>query len=189
MSLRIYGHRPIQTLPGLETRPTPSRVRQAVFNMLYERVAGSRWLDLCAGSGAMGAEALCRQCREVVAVEQSAAACRVIRGNWQPLLQPEQTMQVYQGDVRLILKRLVAIGKPFDLIYFDPPYASSLYDEVLPGIPDLLTPEGILIVEHDRHRLLPTTQGSLSADPPRRYGQTALTLFRWSSGPHEEICT
>ncbi|HEY9736425.1 MAG TPA: RsmD family RNA methyltransferase, partial [Trichocoleus sp.] len=66
MSLRIYGNRTIKTLPGEATRPTASRVREALFNIWQGRVDGCRWLDVCAGSGAMGAEALCRGAAEVV---------------------------------------------------------------------------------------------------------------------------
>ena len=74
MAIRIYGNRPIKTLPGQATRPTPAKVREALFNSWQGRVNGSRWLDLCAGSGAMGAEALCRGASLVVGIEQAGAA-------------------------------------------------------------------------------------------------------------------
>ena len=79
MALRIKGERPLKTLDGLNTRPTSSKVRAAVFNILQDRVKDAHWLDLCAGSGAMGAEALARGARSVTGVEQSAAACRIIK--------------------------------------------------------------------------------------------------------------
>ena len=75
MAVRIYGNREIKTLPGEETRPTSARVREALFNIWQGRILGCRWLDLCAGSGAMGAEALCRGAAEVVGIEKSGAAC------------------------------------------------------------------------------------------------------------------
>jgi 16S rRNA G966 N2-methylase RsmD len=82
MSLRV-GDRKLKTLAGEATRPTASRVREAVFNIWQSRVRGCRWLDLCAGSGAMGAEALLRGAEFVVGIEQAGAACQLIKQNWQ----------------------------------------------------------------------------------------------------------
>ena len=83
MSLRIYGNRLIKTLPGQDTRPTSARVREVVFNIWLEKITGCRWLDLCAGSGSMGAEALCRGASSVFAIEQCPRACGIIKQNWQ----------------------------------------------------------------------------------------------------------
>lgn len=147
MSLRISGNRVLQTLPGLATRPTPARVRQALFNILQGEIAGSRWLDLCAGVGSVGAEALCRGCASLVGIEESAGACKVITTNWQRVAQPEQRIRVLRGDARQVLPRLVT-EEGFDFIYLDPPYESSLYEDLLPLLPPLLDPQGVLIVEH-----------------------------------------
>ena len=100
MSLRIYGNRQLKTLPGQETRPTLAVVRQAVFNIWQGRIADCRWLDLCAGSGAMGAEALCRGAAIVVGIERSPRACGVIQQNWQQVAQATQKFQVMRRDVR-----------------------------------------------------------------------------------------
>src|SRR5579883_2860681 len=142
MSLRIYGNRQLKTLPGQETRPTLAMVREALFNIWQGTIADGRWLDLCAGSGAMGAEALCRGAVTVVGIEQSARACTVIRQNWQQVATDGQTFQVLRGDVRQRIKTLT--GQQFDRIYFDPPYASDLYDPVLAAIAalNLLAPAG-----------------------------------------------
>ncbi|MBE9011730.1 RsmD family RNA methyltransferase, partial [Pseudanabaenaceae cyanobacterium LEGE 13415] len=91
MSLRIYGNRPIKTLPGQETRPTLARVREAVFNIWQSSIENCRWLDLCTGSGSMGAEALCRGVSTVIGIEQSAAACRIIEQNWKQVAKPDQS--------------------------------------------------------------------------------------------------
>jgi 16S rRNA G966 N2-methylase RsmD len=82
MSLRV-GDRHLKTLAGAATRPTASRVREAIFNIWQSRVWGCRWLDLCAGSGAIGAEAILRGADYVVGIEQSGAACQLIKQNWQ----------------------------------------------------------------------------------------------------------
>jgi len=82
MGLRISGKRTLQTPAGRGTRPTPGRVRQALFNILRGQVKGCRWLDLCCGAGTVGAEALCHGAAFVAGIEIAAPACRIIRANW-----------------------------------------------------------------------------------------------------------
>lgn len=178
MSLRIYGNRALKTLPGQETRPTLARVREAVFNIWHGRVADCRWLDLCAGSGSMGAEALCRGAALAIAIEQSSRACGIIQQNWQQVAQPEQHIQVIRGDV--VKKLPTSAGQTFDLIYFDPPYASELYQPVVDAIAalNLLAPEGELALEHSRDGLplhLPVT---LEIVRQKAYGNTGLTFLQ-----------
>ena len=127
MAIRIYGKRLIQTPTGLETRPTSAKVREAVFNIWQARISGARWLDLCTGSGSMGAEALARGAAEVVGIERNAQACRIIQDNWQRVAQAPQKFSVLRGDIR---SRLKLLQPSFDLIYFDPPYQAKLYDVV-----------------------------------------------------------
>lgn len=174
MALRISGRRPLQ-IPAT-ARPTAARVRQALFNILQGRVAGSRWLDLCAGSGSIGAEALCRHCQSVVGVEVSPKAAQILRQNWQRLAQPQQSFTVIVGDAAQVISELAQQGSQFDLIYLDPPYYSPLYDQVLPLLPPLLAPDGILIVEHHSQHPLGDPAG-LRRWQQRRYGQTSLSLF------------
>ncbi len=177
MSLRIYGNRQLKTIPGQETRPTPARVREALFHIWRGEIEGCRWLDLCTGTGAMGAEALCRGAARVVGIEQAGKACAVIQQNWQQVAQPEQTFQLMRGDV---LKRLPTLaGQQFDRIYFDPPYASGLYLPVLGAIAQsqLLTPSGELAVEHHtKHPPFEAIAG-LEVCGQKIYNNTALTFF------------
>lgn len=180
MSLRIYGNRLLKTLPGQETRPTAARVREALFNIWQGTIPECRWLDLCAGSGSMGAEALCRGAAVVVGIEQSPRACSVIEQNWRHLAKPDQRIQLLRGDV---LKRLENLaGQQFDRIYFDPPYASDLYRFVLEAIAhlNLLAPDGELAAEHSPNLDLPALPG-LQIVRQKRYGNTALTFYQ-----HEE---
>jgi len=184
MSLRVYGNRPLKTLPGLATRPTPARVREAVFNIWQGAIAGCRWLDLCSGIGAMGAEALGRGAAEVVGIEQAGRACAVITENWQRIARPEQQFRVIRGDV--VQKLPTLNGQTFDRIYFDPPYASDLYLPVLQAIgrEQLLSPGGELAMEHDPQRWDGTAWADFLAqvqplEPMREkiYGNTAVTFF------------
>ena len=181
MSIRIYGNRELKTLPGLETRPTPARVRQALFNIWQGSIAGCRWLDLCSGSGAMGAEALCRDAALVVGIERSTAACNIIHQNWQQVARESQQFQLLRGDV---ITRLADVaGQKFDRIYFDPPYAGELYQPVLTAIDrdELLAPMGELAVEHSPNPQLSTLPASLMTLELCRhksYGNTAISFYQ-----------
>lgn len=187
MSLRIYGNRQLKTLPGRETRPTSARVREAVFNIWQGATLGCRLLDLCAGTGSMGAEALCRGASYVVAIEKSSRACAIIQQNWQRVQQPEQTFEVLRGDVVQRLKTLS--GQQFDLIYFDPPYASNLYQPVLDAIAhyQLLAPTGELAVEHSSIAWTPQPIPTLERSRQKVYGNTAVTFYRPVEGGSREI--
>ena len=186
MTLRIYGNRALKTLPGLETRPTPAMVRQALFNIWQSAIPGCRWLDLCAGSGAMGAEALCRGAALAVGIEQSAKACAVIQQNWQLVARPEQRFQVRRGDVVQQLARLN--GQQFDRIYFDPPYDSDLYEPVLRAVvlAGLLCETGELAVEHRPQRPIPAVEG-LNLRRCKVYGNTAISLCARASPPKASL--
>lgn len=177
MSLRIYGNRLLKTLPGEQTRPTAARVREAVFNVWQGSIAGCRWLDLCAGAGTMGAEALCRGAVEVVAMEQSPRALAIIRENLQRVKQADQSVEILRGDVMARLKSLQ--GRQFDRMYFDPPYASSLYQPVLAAIAqyELLAPDGEIAVEHRRDRLAIEPISTLEILRERRYSNTTVTFL------------
>ena len=181
MGLRIYGNRPLKTVPGQATRPTAARVREALFNIWQGRVEGAQWLDLCAGNGVMGAEALCRGAAQVVGIEQAGAACRTIQTNWAGVAQPHQRYQVLRGDVRRLLPRLQ--GQQFDLIYLDPPYHSGLYSPVLEAIAtyDLLAAGGELVAEHDGTAPRFEAIAGLEHRRDKRYGRTWLSFFGRSS--------
>ena len=185
MSIRIYGNRELKTLPGLETRPTVARVRQAVFNIWQGSIVDCRWLDLCSGSGAMGAEALCRGATIVVGIERSSAAAKIIRHNWEKVSSVSQSFQLLQGDV---VERLATLaGQQFDRIYFDPPYAAGLYQPVLTAIDrlQLLAPLGELAMEHSSDLSI-SSLADLLADPTYKlelyrqkvYGNTAISFYR-----------
>ena len=184
MAIRIYGNRAIKTLPGEATRPTPARVREALFNIWQGRVRNCQWLDLCAGSGAMGAEALCRGAATVTGIEKSGAACKVIRQNWQKLAKPEQAFQVLKGDVVRQLKNLASKaeqsepGSTFNLIYFDPPYAGSLYQPVLALLPQILSRSGEAAVEYSPRHWQPTSlPPGLEVVREKRYGSTCVVFL------------
>ena len=175
MALRVYGDRLLKTLPGLATRPTPSRVREALFNIWQGRVQNCRWLDLCTGSGAMAAEALLRGAASVVGIEQSGSACKLIKQNLQNMINPTQAFSIHRGDVLKVIPKLQP--QKFDLVYFDPPYQSDWYELAIAALPPLLTDDATVAVEHDRARLLADVIGDLVAVDRRKYGQTAIAFY------------
>ena len=178
--MRIYGNRKLKTLPGQKTRPTSGKVREALFNILQSKIADCLWLDLCAGNGSMGAEALCRGASEVVGIEKYSKACQIIQQNWQQVAKPQQTFTVLKGDVLVKIQSLSA--KKFDYIYFDPPYDSNLYAPVLKAIAllKLATSEGTIIVEHNPKLWQAITISGLEIYRQKSYGKTMLTFYHLS---------
>lgn len=178
--MRIYGNRLLKTLPGDLTRPTSAKVREALFNIWQGKITGCRWLDLCAGNGSMGAEALCREASLVIGIEKYGKACKIIDQNWKKIGSDQQKFKVIKGDVVKVLKTLE--GKKFDLIYFDPPYQSELYQPVLELISNhkLLDEQGEIAVEHNPKFWQATPIKGLTIVREKHYGNTSLTFYRIS---------
>jgi len=165
---------------GLEARPTASKIRQAFFNILYRRVPDSRFLDLFAGTGLIGLEALSRGAASLVAVEENRRLARSIEAN---LVRLGFEGEVICRDVRKVLSVLEPAG--FDLIFADPPYLSDrLGLSVLISVDKhrLLSEGGIVAIEHARSARLPEQVGELSLFDHRHYGQTAVSFYSWSAG-------
>jgi len=176
--MRIYGNRELKTLPGEFARPTTGKVRQALFNIWQGSIRDCRWLDLCAGNGSMGAEALCRGAKEVVGIEQLGEACVLIRENWQKVAQSGQTFEILRGDVLYHLSGLQ--DKGFDRIYFDPPYRGSLYVPVLNAIAELeiMAASGEMAVEYSRKLWTPAEIPGLTLCREKHYGHSSLAFYQ-----------
>ena len=177
--LRIYGNRQLKTLPGKQTRPTSARVREAIFNIWQGRIAGCRWLDLCTGTGSMGAEALCRGASLVVGIEKSRSVCGIIKQNWSAVAGCEQEWKLLQGDILQQLSKLRE--QQFDRIYFDPPYASELYEPVLQiiTINRLLDINGEIAVEHNPKLWTPPQIPELEICRQKVYGNTTVSFYSY----------
>jgi len=165
--------------PGrLELRPTPDRVREALFSILASDVPGARFLDLFAGTGAVGAEALSRGATLAVLVERDARAASLIRDNLDRCGLTDRA-RLLELPVANALDRLAAEGGQFDLAYIDPPYAdSAARQEALERLSGhkLLTPDARLVLELPSREPPPEVAG-LHQAPVRRYGDTALALY------------
>ncbi len=171
MSIRIcagrYGSRRIEC-PAKGVRPTTDRVKQAIFSTLPFDLAGTRVLDLFAGSGNLGIEALSRGSEEVVFVDSSRMCTEVIRKNLSSLKADEQT-KVVKSDVRSFVEKC---GDKFDVIFMDPPYNKGLASELAPRVYRLLKTGGVLVVEHS-----PDEPISLHPWKIRTYGDTVITYI------------
>lgn len=164
---------------GEEIRPTPDRVREAVFSILLSRLGtfqGKNVLDLFAGTGAMGLEALSRGAGRAVLIDQDAQANRLIKTNLDGCALAGRAT-VIRGEVLRTIPR-IADG-PFDLIFLDPPYGKGLLVEALKGVDSkgLLAPGGIVCAESDSREELPDRIGALFLEEKRRYGSTAIHIF------------
>jgi len=164
---------------GAETRPTSDRVREAVFNVVSERVEGARVLDLFAGTGALGIEALSRGAAHVTFVEADRGLCETIQTNLENLEAPAELFTLLKRDVRRSLKGLTG---PFDLVFIDPPYGHLLEREALAALcaADALAPGATVVVEHasrEEVALPPAAAAVLGSPDTRAYGDTSVTLF------------
>ncbi|MGH9752908.1 MAG: 16S rRNA (guanine(966)-N(2))-methyltransferase RsmD, partial [Blastocatellia bacterium] len=166
----IYKGRRLKTFEGLSVRPTSDRLRETLFNILTPRIEGARFADICAGSGAIGIEALSRGALHITFIESSLKAARIISENLRNCGVSWEDYKVINRDVIRALKHLATEKTQFDIIYFDPPYNSDIYTPVMWLIAkhDLLAEDGVVIVEHRRQApLLP------NYDQLRPYRQVA----------------
>lgn len=165
-------------------RPTSDYVREALFGILGSSIQGVRFLDLYAGSGAVGIEALSRGSAEVVFLEQDPSCLRVLRENL--AIAGLGSQRVIAGDVLRVLPRLVRQGEGFDIIFLDPPYGAGLAGRTLEmvSLGDLLRPRGLVIVEHFAKERLPPQVGRLQRLRENKHGQTMLTFYERTPGGH-----
>jgi 16S rRNA (guanine(966)-N(2))-methyltransferase RsmD len=161
------GHR-IEAPKGTATRPTSDRVRENTFNLIGP-VDGASVLDLFAGSGAMGLEALSRGAERAVFVESSREACRTIIANLDKL---RLNATVLCADV---LRTLGTERGEYDLVLLDPPYDFAGHDRIAPHLPPILAPDGLLVYETPA-KVEPEIEG-LEVRTSRRYGAARITLF------------
>lgn len=162
-----FRSRKLVAVPGLETRPTSDRLRETLFNVIGPRCADSVWLDLFAGTGAVGIEALSRGARQVYFVESEKKAARVIRENLQSL-NISDGAEVLERETIQALRLLETQAVACDFAYIDPPYeAHGAYAHTLDFIAQsqLMNAKGVVIAEHDKH-----------FDPGGRFG--ALERYR-----------
>lgn len=177
----ISGHlrgRTLKSVPGLSTRPTADRIRESLFNILGTKPQGARVLDLFAGTGALGIEAISRNAELAVFVENAPRALSILKENLQrfDLL---QRSRILRWDITKNLNCLKVYPRTFDLVFMDPPYSRHL---IMPTLDHLresgsLGPDALVIAEHSPAERIEEKEVGLSRIDERRYGRTQLTFL------------
>jgi 16S rRNA (guanine966-N2)-methyltransferase len=177
-----YRGRKLKTPPSAQTRPTSDRLRETLFNVLAPRIEGARFLDLCAGTGAVGIEALSRGAKHVTFVDKSRKMCGLIEANTSALGIDEQEFEIVNADASDYLRRHAKKERePFDIIFLDPPYGEESYS-LVSLISDtggqLLTADAVLIVEHHKKKDLADDMSSLKRYRTLKQGDSVLSFYR-----------
>jgi len=162
-------------LEGTETRPTAGRVKEGIFSSIQFDIEGRRVLDLFAGTGQLGIEALSRGAASAVFVEQRRAAAELVRKNLERTGLAGRA-RVVNGEAAAFLS---STGEKFDLIFLDPPYASGLWQGAIEAISrfDILANHGIIICESPAEREMPAVEPPYFLHRTYRYGKTKVTSY------------
>jgi len=161
---------------GPHVRPTSDKVKQALFNILGDRVGEASFLDLFAGAGGIGIEALSRGAGRVVFVDASRASLNVVRQNIEQTGFEERSQAVLSKAESFLKK---PAGVPYDIVFLDPPYADELQPllELIAGA-GILKPDSIVIGEHFKKQPSPACAGGLSLYREAKYGDTVLAFYK-----------
>jgi 16S rRNA (guanine(966)-N(2))-methyltransferase RsmD len=163
---------------GSRLRPTSDRVKEALFSILGGRVQGARFLDLYAGTGAIGIEALSRGAQRAVFVEPNSASLQVLLANLERC-GLSTLADVHACDDTDFLRREDLWGLPYDLVYADPPYGYDCEEHLLPSLGGgaMMAHDAIVVLEHATKRSVPPQVGRLTRVRDYRYGDTTLSVY------------
>lgn len=167
-------------MDGMQTRPTSDRLRETLFNILAPIISGKSFADVCAGSGAVGIEALSRGASDITFIELSRKAATIIRKNLEHC-EIRENVKVFEKDAIAAFKKFAEQKKKFDIIFIDPPYDSFLYSELLDKIAfdKLLSDDGIVIAEHRSGAMITPSHGKLRPYREVVQGDSCLTFFSY----------
>lgn len=181
--MRIIGgefkSRLIDMPKGVDMRPTQDKVRQAIFNVLGD-ISGQKVLELFAGSGAFGIEALSRGAREATFIDNDFRCLETIRANLESLGISHSQYDIIKANAMSVLSRIEREEEKFDLIFLDPPYYKNLARKCLIKIDayDILSQIGTIVVEHFKKDSLVVELNSIAFEKEKRYGDTLISIFR-----------
>nr|WP_314278524.1 16S rRNA (guanine(966)-N(2))-methyltransferase RsmD [uncultured Peptostreptococcus sp.] len=158
-------------------RPTTDRVKESMFNIIQDLVYDSQVLDLFAGSGALGIEALSRGANRVVFSDKSPDSIKIVKSNIEKVKLSNKSL-VLNYDFKRCLSKMGSENQKFDLVFVDPPYYKGLFEEVLATIRDndILNKDGVVILEHDANTKIGHVDG-LEVYKEKKYGITMLTFY------------
>jgi 16S rRNA (guanine966-N2)-methyltransferase len=170
----ILKGRMLKTTPGLATRPTTDKIRQAIFNILMNDIEGATVLDIFAGSGALGIEALSRGAASAALIESGRKQTEVI---WQNLRTLGLKAEVFESDYIIACRNFRKNGRKFDLIFADPPYEKYDPEDLIEAALqyDLLENNGLLIIEHKAGQSEKSDRMEMLKK--RKFGQTEVSFY------------
>lgn len=164
-----YKGRNLKSPPSMQVRPTSDRLRETLFNVIAPQIEGARFLDLCAGSGAVGIEALSRGAEHVTFVDRSRRSCQLIESNVALCRIPEEQYVIYQTTAEEFLRD--ASAESWDIVFFDPPYKEDYLRTLR------LIKGGLVVVEHHHKNPLPETIGALVRTRVLKQGDSSLSFY------------
>jgi len=170
--------RPLKAVPGSTTRPTTDKVKEALFNMIGPYFDGGIGLDLFAGSGGLGVEALSRGLEKVIFIDRESKAIQVIHENIKSCMFEEKA-EVFRNDADRALKALIKREIYFDYIFLDPPYKKQQLVSLMEKMDkyDLVRPNGTIVCEHSFDVELPLTVGRFTQIKHEKYGIIAVSIY------------
>ncbi len=170
--------RVLKTIKGFHIRPTTDRVKEALFSMIDSYIIDSVVVDLFAGTGGLGIEALSRGADKVYFVDNNKNSIQVLNENIRQIGFQEKSTVLF-CDARRAVEKLTLYQHPFNIIFMDPPYLKDLIIPCMHAISNhnLLKDKGIITVEHDSKDVLPDKIGSLKRVKEKRYGNTMLSIY------------
>ncbi len=179
----IYKGRRLKSVEGTQVRPTSDRLRETLFNVLSSSVEGARFVDICAGTGAVGIEALSRGAAHVTFIESNRKAAQVLSENLEHCGITEN-VKVINRDAVATLKYFAQHFLQFDYFYLDPPYDSDLYSQILWTLAKskLIAEEGLVMVEHRKKNELLPNYDFLRPYRQITQGESCLTLYSMERG-------
>ncbi|HEX7056919.1 MAG TPA: 16S rRNA (guanine(966)-N(2))-methyltransferase RsmD [Bacilli bacterium] len=179
----IARGRPLKSVPGMGTRPTTDKVKEAIFSMIGPYFSGGVVLDLFAGTGALGIEALSRGMDTGFFVDQEYKSIETIRANLRATGLADRA-EVYRNDAFRAIKTMAKRGLRFDLVFLDPPYKIKTMDALLLTMQELsmIRSGCVIVIEHDARHHYPEVIGGLSLAKRGKYGDTAVSIYQFWSG-------
>lgn len=174
--------RPLKSVPGNGTRPTTDKVKEALFSMIGPYFEGGTALDLYAGTGGLGIEALSRGMEAAVFVDMEQKAIDTVRANLKAA-RLEAQAEVYRNDAGRALAALEKRGRSFDLVFLDPPYRMKHGDELMVTLADkhLLKPEAVVVLEHESGYSYPEDIPGFSRMKQSVYGEVTISIYQYEA--------
>ncbi|TVX94028.1 16S rRNA (guanine(966)-N(2))-methyltransferase RsmD [Paenibacillus agilis] len=179
--------RSLKAVPGMNTRPTTDKVKEALFSMIGPYFDGGTVLDLFAGTGGLGIEALSRGIDHAVFIDMDPKAIETIKHNVNAARVAEKA-EIFRNDAKRALKAMAKRDMKFDLVFMDPPYRMTDADEMLTTMleQEMLSEHAIIVIEHDSNHTYPEHIGSMTCFRNAKYGEIALSLYKKKQDEQED---